>query len=267
MAIIDDHTTRLLLEAVNKPTTRQKKLKKKATGKSTISGGYGTGAPKRDDVSPLKASPEQIWFGAQTKTPPGTDLPTQAMWGYHKNWVNRALEGVTAGSLYSMVDSLAQGVGAGVGSLFGLDPNKSAYWTGKLINNPLVKNPASAAVIEFGVKQAVRTKIAQEYLGGTPTGFFQPGTAEAEMADFFVDVISAKDKPIAGKNRFGRLGQAVAAKLPEIAAMGIDPLDFATELFGANAALKAYSNIAGKSAADAAGAGGYLQKGRSKGIY
>ena len=167
----------------------------------------------------------------------------------------------SANDLHDFTDAISKGVAdrTKLGKLY------DSY--GKPFVNAIFKSSitkASVPMIEFAAKQAVRTAFAQEYLGGRPSSFDEYGPA-GSLAKGLYDTITIKPESKIG--RFGKLGQKVAEKMPQIAAMGIDPLDFSTRLFGADDALSAYQGI-GSSATNAGlNAMGYLQKGIQKGIY
>lgn len=296
MASFDPYTKRILLEVVagvnsnpssvssitgavagpqNTGLQSKKRNKKFGKGRAT----YGTGAPQvKGEVAPLKATPEQIWFGTHDEMPAGSDLPTQAMWGRHKKFVNDYLAGVTAGTLYSIA-----GVGA---DLIKKGADKTAlgplydrfgkpivdYVMGKGSGIATLANPQ----IEFVAKQAVRTAFAQQYLGGSPSKFDSYGPAGSLANALYSGanlVLPLPDQQVKSskKNekygRFGKIGDLVAEKLPQIAAMGIDPLDWSTQMFGADEALAAYQGAAASPGRAAMGAMGYLSRGLQKGVY
>jgi hypothetical protein len=128
----------------------------------------------------------------------------------------------------------------------------------------------TAPFIEFAAKQTVRTALAKEYLSGQPTDFkgYGPEGAVAEWLYNSVKFVTpGKLAPKSKQGRFGQIGDLVAEKLPEVAAMGIDPLDWSTQMFGADEALAAYQGAASAPGRAAMGAMGYLSKGLQKGVY
>lgn len=122
-------------------------------------------------------------------------------------------------------------------------------------------------LLKFGAKQLAKTGLANQYLRGL-------GSSSATTA---MDIISGGFKSggtgaapayTAGSSSpFGILGDKVADKLGGLAAMGIDPLDWATKAFGAQSALSHMANIGSQTASAAVGAGGYLERGKRKGIF
>jgi len=297
MALFDPYTKRILLEVVggvnsnpgsintttgsvsgpqNTGSQSKKRNKKFSKGRAT----YGTGAPQvKGEVSPLKATPEQIWFGTHDEMPAGSDLPTQAMWGRHKRFVNDYLAGLTAGTLYSIGGAVGDVLKKGVLDKTPLGPLYDRF--GKpIVDLAISKGNGFAALanpqIEFVAKQAVRTAFAQQYLSGKPSNFDSLGPA-GELANALYStanlVLPLPDQAVKSskKNekygRFGQIGDLVAEKLPQIAAMGIDPLDWSTQMFGADEALSAYQGAAASPGRAAMGAMGYLSRGLQKGVY
>jgi hypothetical protein len=289
MASFDPYTKQILLEVVagmnmdpgsinavtgsvgapqNTGSKSKKRNKKFGKGPAT----YGTGAPQvKGEVAPLKATPEQIWFGTHDIMPAGAHLKDQAMWGFHKKFVNQYLDGITAGTVLQLGGDIANAVATAVTTPLGLQTVYQKY--GAPLVNFVTKNKitnATAPFIEFAAKQSVRTALAKEYLSGQPTDFkgYGPEGAVAEWMYNAVKFVTPGKLPPKSKNgRFGEIGDLVAEKLPEVAAMGIDPLDWSTQMFGADEALAAYQGAASAPGRAAMGAMGYLSKGLQKGVY
>lgn len=228
MALFDPYTTKILLEA---------------TLGSGVGGGAGYGGPSPfgEKKKKLKKkskiqTPSSILYGTAA-VPPGTNIQTQAMIGGWKQQI---------------------------------DPLFDYYWdktAGKVTSDPLVK---------FGAKQALKTELAMRYLGGGGlAGYLSKSDTDPktgltpEDKESLVSSLGGVGSLLGTKksNRFGKLGTKVAEKLPQLAAMGIDPLDWATKTFGADDALRAFTSIPEKTRASLAGSMGYLQKGRSRGFY
>ena len=289
MASFDPYTKRILLEVVagvnsnpgsintttgavsgprNTGSRANKRNKKFGKGPTT----YGTGAPAtQGEVSPLKATPEQIWFGTHDIMPAGANLKDQAMWGFHKKFVNQYLDGITAGTILQLGGDITNAIATAVTTPLGLQTAYQKY--GAPLVNLVTKNKitnATAPFIEFAAKQTVRTALAKEYLSGQPTDFkgYGPEGAVAEwMYNAVKFVTPGKLPPKSKQGRFGEIGDLVAEKLPEVAAMGIDPLDWSTQMFGADEALAAYQGAASAPGRAAMGAMGYLSRGLQKGVY
>lgn len=153
-----------------------------------------------------------------------------------------------------------------------------------------LQNPTVA----FNIKQMIKTDLARKYMGGGSMD-------DQELYDFAVNQLGLspnsaqlqvdvaqeikKQIPVigidqnisglpSGANVYGRdrpkvqdpVMKAISDKLPELAKMGIDPLDWATKLMGAD---EQAENIAGipARARSSKTAGGYLIPGQQKGIY
>lgn len=153
-----------------------------------------------------------------------------------------------------------------------------------------LQNPTVA----FNIKQMIKTDLARKYMGGG-------SMSDQELYDFAVNQLGfspnsaklavdaaqeiKKQIPVIGTDQnisglpsgtkvVGRdkpmvqdpVMKAISDKLPELAKMGIDPLDWATKLMGAD---EQAENIAGipARARSSKTAGGYLIPGQQKGIY
>jgi hypothetical protein len=240
MPLFDPLTTRLLNEAIGPTTpTGPKRISKLVKAPS---GGMGGGGPAIDKTK--RARYTGSWTGTPeapgTKMPSGAGIMTQTAWGNYKKTVDPLVD-------YYM-DMLP---------VVGKDP-----------------------VLRYGAKQLIKTDLALKYLGA---GGIASATGKKLASTLGVDTSGAESVlgniassiPGAGTlmgaagtptGRFGILGTKVAQKIPELALMGIDPLDWATKAFGADAAAEHISNIPRQTMA-VTSAGGYLQKGKQRGIY
>lgn len=280
MRQLDPYSKLLLLEALTPDKKTGSKTKRKKEGV-----GYGVGAPEKREVSPLNATPKQIWFGAEGEAmPSGTDINTQANWGFHKQWVNQVLSGFTAGTLLNMGIGILGGAGQALpGGVRNYGNNIINTISQKISNSPVLKGILGAvgsgvspivstglSVAEFKAKQKIRTMIAKEYLGaGVTSEDLDTGDALGnEVLDIYKGMIDvSKSKPKSDIGRFGYLGKFVADKLPQLANMGIDPLDFATNTFGADAALADFQNLASRPGKASRTAMGYYGRGKELGQY
>ena len=255
MPAFDNWTKNILLEALENPLYEASSTPDPFDVDYSISNA-GVGLCGYDEVSPLEATPEQIWYGTHDVMPSGTNMYSQATWSNYKGLVDRT------------IDSLG---------LSGAD-----------ISIGPVKIPTGAAFagVLYPLKQAIKTQLAQQYLGGVTgsiltgkgilSGFcgyalpLPPGIDPDKFADTIANMVQSQlpnwSENI-GQGRFGRFGEEIAKKLPKLAAMGYDPLDWATKMFGADSAARAFGDIATNPRKSALGAGGYLARGTAKGIY
>ena len=259
MPAFDNWTKNILLEVLENPLYEASSTPDPFDVDYSISNA-GVGLCGYDEVSPLEATPEQIWYGTHDVMPSGTNMYSQATWSNYKGLVDRT------------IDSLG---------LSGAD-----------ISIGPVKIPTGAAFagVLYPLKQAIKTQLAQQYLGGVTgsilTGkdiisalsglsgsYWNPlpsGVDPADLADSIANMVQSQlpnwSENI-GQGRFGRFGEEIAKKLPKLAAMGYDPLDWATKMFGADSAARAFGDIATNPRKSALGAGGYLARGTAKGIY
>lgn len=239
MQHFDEYTKNILFEALSKPPK-----KGKIGIISSKSGGSGSGGPAIDKTK--KARYNVAWSGTPeapgTMMPPGADIPSQVRWGIGKQYVD------------------------------------------KVIDSTLGKIPVFGGVVSFPVKQAIKQNLAYQYLG--TTGGKSKSELDKELKNAGLDpadpdVVSAMSSltgklgpmgglssltPSGGPGRFGVLGQKVAGKVGDLTLMGIDPLDWVTKAFGADAAAAHISNMP-TAQIGVMSAGGYLGKGKQKGIY
>lgn len=244
MPLFDPLTTRLLNEAIG-PTPyigKPPSAKKIAKIVKAPTGGFGGGGPAIDKTK--RARYNTAWTGTPeapgTMMPSGAGIMTQTAWGNYKKAVD------------PMID----------------------YYMDKI---PIV---GSDPVLRFGTKQLIKTDLALKYLGA---GGLASAAGKKVSSALGIDTSSAEGVlgsiassiPGAGTvmgiagvptNRFGVLGTKVAEKIPELALLGIDPLDWATKAFGADAAAEHISNIP-RQTMGVSSVGGYLQKGKQRGIY
>lgn len=274
------------LDPKSKSPTKVSGKPTKKTKKGLKSYGIGSPGPAGvKEVSPGEATQSQILYGTHIKDlPSGTDFDQQATWGYYKNVVTKMIDGITYGTLTRMADSLVDTAKKASGVA---NPNVGQIVQGiGGVAKAFYKNPVAdkyGDFIAFQAKQKIKTMLAQNYLG-KPTDLSKEPIegVSRDVADLITtaaftvnDVIQkgvfgddpANFKKFSGNNRFGKIGTLVAAKMPKLAAMGIDPLDFATKTFGADDALAAYTEIPEKVRSSGFGAGGYLTKGMKQGIY
>jgi hypothetical protein len=247
MPLFDPHTNKILLEAASKPPRVKRRYglvgkparTLSSSGPSRITaGGGGSGVGITGGSS--RASMSTPWAGTPaapgTAMPSGSDIVSQGYWG----------------NVAANADSVL---------------NHYLGW----VPDPLIKS---------GAKQLIKTELAARYLGGmAPTtglvaslGAAGPAASAAIRGTTAIASMLGLSPTVAGMagvptGRFGRLGIEVSAKLPQLAMMGIDPLDWATKAFGAQSALSHMANIGSQTAAAAVGAGGYLERGKRKGIY
>lgn len=252
----DQYTKKLLLESIKGPGFPGKfKRKKSKTG----GGGAGMGAPPVADSTSYPGTPEQqTLYGMSMKNmPSGSNWERQVAFANYKSLIDQAFALGLTGS----------GIAGTIGSYI------------------------SAA--SYPAKQAVKALVAQSYLTGQlPTGalgYDQKTTGEAikllkDIEDEFeksnqIDpsqrltsntsaTLTSMPTTTTSKYGSGSLGSKVASELvPKLALLGYDPLDWVTKAFGADAMAQQVADLANKPRKSALGAGGYLSKGMSKGIY
>ena len=247
MPLFEPYTQNILLEATRKRT------KTRVTPSSSLSSGGGGGGGSMG-VTGATGAMNTPWAG--TPVAPGTQMPnisipTQATWGSISKMADSYID-----HYLNKTNVLGNVVGGVVGAVA---PGKGAA----------AQNAATAIgtdpAVKFGVKQGVKTILAQQYLG-SPSGQIMdlPSTIGNAIGQHVHGI--APSKPSSG-SRFGILGDKVSGKVGSLAAMGIDPLDWVTNAFGAQSALSHMSNIGSQTANAAVGAGGYLERGKRKGIY
>lgn len=260
MPLFDSYTQKLLLELTKKPRRSRTGKLTRSTGTSTFlgaTGGPATVAAGGGGVGPGAlpsgpAAPSSVFPGfagtapaAGTMMPPGSDIFSQGAWSTVKRMVDPVIDHYS-----DMIP------------VIGRDP-----------------------LFKAGAKQFVKAELASRYLGGagmlSPATFAPAGAGSAMSALAGTTMIhgalssligSMPATAIAGAagvptGRFGRLGMEVSKKIPGLMAMGIDPLDWATKAFGADAAYSHMANIGSQTATSAIGAGGYLERGKRKGIF
>lgn len=198
----------------------------------------------------------------------------------------------TSNVLKNVTDKLSNKLQKSVGPLgivgVGI-ANASPAIAGKIVASQL-QNPTVA----FNIKQMIKTDLARKYMGGG-------SMSDQELYDLAVDKMGLSPNaaelavdaaqeikrqiPVIGDDQnvsglpsgakvFGRdipqvqdpAMKAISDKLPELAKMGIDPLDWATKLMGADEAAENMANIPARGRSSKT-AGGYLIPGQQKGIY
>ena len=246
MPLFDAYTTKILLEATAPKT------------KSKFSSGFGGGPKIKDTKVNKKTKASTILYGDK-KMPTGADVYTQAIWGNAPTLLNTtfsALEGSTGGILGA--SGISNLLGGGVKSTL---INTLSGIASKIPGIGTMSGLALGGA-NFAAKQAIRKSLADIYLGSGPID--QGTEAVLKALNPTIDINAFKaDK----SGRMGKLGKAVAGKTTQLATMGIDPLDWATKAFGAQSALQGYASIPARTQGAGVGSMGYLQKGKSRGIY
>jgi hypothetical protein len=252
----DPYTKKILLESIKGPgfpgSFKRRKTKR---------GGMGEGAPSLENSSSYVGTPEQqtLYGRSMANMPSGSNWERQVAFANYKNLIDQAFSlGLT---------------GDGVMGTIG--------------------NYVSAAT--YPAKQAVKALVAQSYLTGQlPTGVAgvdketinQAKELLKNIEDEFENSnqinpsqrLTSKSGTLATAPSMGTqtmsmygagpLGSKVATELvPKLALLGYDPLDWVTKAFGADAMAQHVADLANKPRKSALGAGGYLSKGISKGIY
>lgn len=129
---------------------------------------------------------------------------------------------------------------------------------------------------EFAAKQAIRSGLAYAYLGlPNPKAGTEEDYVTAKMQDILKSqlpkmpgITDEEDNAgILGQGRFGPAGQAIAERIPKLAAMGYDPMEYVLNKFGAQEASKSIANSAAKEAEQTLSAGGWLRRGRELGAF
>lgn len=202
-------------------------ISKKSKSKPIIGGGYGSGAPKIKETKVSPKGSEKTIMFGDTKMPSGAGIYRQAGWANYARMLNKSLEGTTAGGAIGGLTSLITSLPIPGGS-----KSKISGFGSKVSSILGSGGPIGAAGLDYAAKQAIRTAAAETYLSG-----------------------------------FGKLGSAVGGKLPGLAAVGIDPLEWSLKTFGADAALQGLATTPAKTQSALTGSLGYLQKGKSRGIY
>lgn len=230
MPLFDAYTTKILLEATG-VTGGVGKIGKKSKSKPTLGGGAGRGAPKIKETKVTPSGSEQTIMFGDTKMPSGPlsgpGIYSQAGWANYARTLNTALEGTTAGGAIGGLTSLITSL-----PIPGASKGAISNYATKMISLLGAGGPIGAAGLDYATKQAIRTGAAEAYLSG-----------------------------------FGKLGSAIGGKIPGLAAIGVDPLEWSLKAFGADAALQGLASTPAKTQAALGSPLGYLQKGKSRGIY
>lgn len=246
----------------------------------------------------VPAPREAILYG-QSQVPSGYDPETQAaLYNYYQR-VNKYMEGITLGTIVpalattfgkagSLVGGGLEGVGkaldwVGFGKTSRGSPGVIAQglMTGGQGLSSLSTDAAKAAeafiqtpfgkaltpAAEFAAKQAIRSGLAYAYLG-----LPKPDEEEDYVGGKLQGIIKSQlpDMPKVDKSnqgRFGPAGQAIAARIPKLAAMGYDPMEYVLNKFGAQEASRSIANSAAKEAEQTLSAGGWLRRGRELGAF
>lgn len=273
MPLLDQYSTQFILEATAPKRTGELRARKSASGGSGVGvDTIGGGLIPKDTFE--KGELSKPWAGTPpapgTEMPIGADITTQANWAVTKTLVDPMID-------YNLnLITYGLGLPGAIGKLKGMGGGDATGLgiLGKMIGIG-IKSPAQV----YALKQSIKADLALDYLGvpssvgeieRTKSGI-GPGTPLSMAVKS-----SLKDKGLmggpkhwetSGKPRFGKLGELVAGKVTDMAAMGIDPLDWVTKAFGADAAYAQLAvGIPAKTAATET-AGGWLLKGRQRGIY
>jgi hypothetical protein len=267
----NEETKHLLIESLSRGSRPSRKFS--SIGRQRIRadklGGMGGGAgggmgfsapPIKSNVKIDPKSEEGILYGTTTVMPQGSSWERQAVYSNYKGIIDK---------LFSL--GLCGGSGV-LGSI------------GQIATN-----------LSYPVKQAVKTIVANQYLGGgventanvidnlspedkqkaldfmkkykdefAVSGYNPFEEAESYLSSGAVRSDTSKQKREPG---MGRLGQEFSKYTGKLAMLGYDPLDFVTKAFGADSVSAAIQDIPDKQRRSALSAGGYLSKGISKGIY
>jgi hypothetical protein len=291
MPLFDQRTTFLLLEAAGitgAPTKTGMLRPKRVKVKSTGPGGAGIGIAgiggglDADEEKPLNISWEGTPPAPGTEMPVGSDILSQANWAVTKSLVDPMID-----YQISMAFSLPSML-PGIATTLGVDSTKFAKGSPELtklglatgLSKILLKNPAEI----YSIRQQVKSNLAMDYLG-MPRKSLSVGSAfvpEDPIAALITNELKSKgyaggskreselkikDPKGTSGSRFGKLGELVAGKVADMAEMGIDPLDWVTKAFGADAAYAQLAAGIPNKAIGTESAAGWLSKGKQRGIY
>ena len=206
------------------------------------------------DVYGGESTKSQIVRGRE-EMPPGYDIKYQSQWTNIQNKLNKELE------------RLSNAAGAcGAGGLLGSVGNflPPALQTGlNVVGGFAARNVADV------INKQVKAQLAQMYLG---KGFGGGGAAELDPnTKAFLDTLGIAI-PVAGAasgfggSQFGVLGDITAKQVQNIAAMGIDPLEWAMNRFGAQQTGEDVNELPKQRAKQALSQAGYLARARARGI-
>lgn len=263
---------------------------------------YFTRTPRPQSAGPWMGTDTSIPTATDAMYMPGAeayaDPRTQVAYANYKKFVDPLVDfnlGLFAGIPGQMVGGAAsnlikditarqtqkfKGTGS-LGSLVGMALSTAAPFVAAKTVASQLQNPKVA----FNIKQMIKTDLAKKYMGGGSMNdqelydlAVNQMAIDPNYADIVVDAAQEIKKQIPQIGPDDPLGRdkpagpqdpvmkAISDKLPELAKMGIDPLDWATKLMGAD---EQAENIAGipARARSSKTAGGYLIPGQQKGIY
>lgn len=259
--------------------------------------GAGSGAPSDILPPPIKRKPggeieptsrNLVMYGQSVPTAGGDPQTQAAIYNYYQ-MVNKQLEGITlSGIIADIAGKGTETIGKGLDFLGGLAGRQGfgrGFWdtilqgagqkaqsVGQAIPGTVdaafksrlgrMLSPAA----EYAAKQAIRSGLATAYLGA-PQSIQAPDEYSQAIQGIIQSQLPEMPGVSGGVGRFGRAGQELAKRIPEIAAMGYDPMEYALNKMGAPAASRAIGRSASEEADLTMQAGGYLQRGRQKGIY
>ena len=253
----NDETKNLLIESLSRGSRKFSPRRQQRTKAGQL-GGMGFSAPPiKSNVKIDPKSEEGILYGTTTVMPQGSSWERQAVYSNYKGIIDKLFSlGLTGGGVMGSLGQLA-------------------------------------TTLSFPVKQAVKTVVANQYLGGgienlsqsldnlTPEdkqkalefmkqykdSFTVSGINPFEEAESYLSSGAVAPKQQKREPGMGRLGQEFSKYTGKLAMLGYDPLDFVTKAFGADSVSAAIQDIPDKQRRSALAAGGYLSKGISKGIY
>lgn len=245
---------------------------------------------KKDGKDEIIPAPKETILYGLSDVPSGYDPQAQAAIYNYYGRLNKYLEGMSPGYLVNMLGQGIQGTGV-IADMAGtvwnaINPRSAGGDVLRLGGQALGKvgrgtsilgsrGGALAGSAEYALKQAIRSSLAAAYLGYPEKGLLggeDDNTPEAqirkEIAGFMPDLYAeAGLDPEKSRARFGKAGERMMARIPEIAAMGYDPMEYVLNKFGAQEASKSIANSAAKEAEQTLSAGGWLRRGRELGAF
>jgi hypothetical protein len=261
MRSFDKNTQNRLFQALNESTA------KTSTGRKSGSWQY-TGDLPTSTADTLTTSAEMA------------NPKTQIAWGKYKQLVDPTID-YALGVSNNLVGGLIPNIAPVIASKYGVPTGvaQTATNTGKSaasIIGTILQEPTSIVAI----RQLVKNRLALKYLGNSTKQIndlqtqtekqfnLDPERSQiiAAAADHMFSTLPIIGGETTAKDQTDPVMKAISEKIPELTKIGVDPLDWATQMMGADDAA-ANADKMGVRARSTRSAGGYLLTGQQRGIY